>query len=703
MKSPLPALVLLLLTLRAACGQTYTFSTVAGATTQAGAVDGTAVNARFRTPYGVATDAAGNLYVSDHFNHAIRKISVDGVVTTLAGQPGTAGFANGTGAEARFNRPCQIALDRTGNVYVADFGNNRVRHITPAGVVTTFAGGGTNATTTGPAANALFGNPTGVAFDAEGNLYVSDWIACNVRKISTAGIISLLAGGIGAPGAVDGLGGAARFQGPESITVDPAGNVYVADFFNHTIRKVSPAGAVTTLAGLAGSAGLADGAGRDARFSNPRGIAVDAAGNVFVADSTRAAVRKISPAGVVTTLNGGSGTTDGIGREARFGSAHGVTVDATGVLYVTDGVNQTLRRGVPDSAPQISPRALTLAPGAQARFAVEATSAGQRFQWRKNRAEIAGATGSTFTLTNLQAGDSATYTAVLTDDAGAITSAPAILAVDSDAARLVNLSTRTRTGAGDQVLTLGFSIGGSGEKSLLIRGVGPALAAFGVGATLPDPRLEVFDGGASVATNDDWMIPATSAASLAGAFAQAGAFALPAASKDAALSRTFAAKSYTVQVSGTTGGASGVALAEIYDLDRANAGGRLVNLSARCELGTGENGLTAGFVIAGTGSLTMLIRAIGPTLANFGVGGVAPAPAVVIKAQGSATVLAVNTEWNSVLTPPATFAEVGAFALPVGSRDAAIIITLAAGGYTGEAQRGQTLHFALGQRRERDR
>jgi len=162
--------------------QTATVTTLAGSTT-AGSSDGTGTSASFNKPYGVAVDAAGNVYVGDRGNHLIRKITPAGVVTTLAGS-GTAGFTDGTGTAASFNNPCHLTVDANGNIYVADFGNNAIREITPAGVVTTVAGTGTIGSTNGAASSATFYNPTGIAVDASGNLYVADGSNQLIRKIT---------------------------------------------------------------------------------------------------------------------------------------------------------------------------------------------------------------------------------------------------------------------------------------------------------------------------------------------------------------------------------------------------------------------------------------------------------------------------------------------------------------------------------------
>ena len=323
-------------------------TTLAGTVGSAGDTDGTGAAAQFHYPRGLAVDAAGNVFVADTSNLTIRKISPAGVVTTLAGTAASLGSADGTGAAARFNYPRGLAVDAAGNVLVADTGNHTIRKISPAGVVTTLAGtAGSAGITDGTGAAARFNNPRGLAVDGAGNVLVADAPNHTIRKISPAGVVTTLAGTAGVQDSTDGTGAAARFSNPIGLTVDGAGNVLVADSANHTIRKISPAGVVTTLAGTAGSAGITDGTGAAARFNNPRGLAVDGAGNVLVADAPNHTIRKISPAGVVTTLAGTAGvqdSTDGTGAAARFNFPQGLAVDAAGNVLVADTSNHTIRK-----------------------------------------------------------------------------------------------------------------------------------------------------------------------------------------------------------------------------------------------------------------------------------------------------------------------------------------------------------------------
>ena len=302
-------------TIRKIITATGAVSTLAG-TGLAGSDDTAAgVAASFDSPSGVATDSTGNVYVTDSYNNTIRKISTStaGVVTvtTLAGSAlDPAGSANGTGTAASFSYPSGIATDSNGNVYVADQNNNIIRKITPAGVVSTWAG---TAMVTGSADGtvlvATFDSPGGVATDSSGNVYVADQNNSTIRKISTLGVVTTLAGTAGVIGSTDTTGGAPSFNNPTGVATDSAGNVYVADSGNHTIRKITPDGVVSTLAGSVGVAGSdnGDGVTTVASFNNPTGVATDSVGNVYVADQNNHTIRKITSAGVVSTVVGVAG------------------------------------------------------------------------------------------------------------------------------------------------------------------------------------------------------------------------------------------------------------------------------------------------------------------------------------------------------------------------------------------------------------
>lgn len=329
-------------------------TTLVGLAGTAGTNNGTGVAARFSYPSRIAVDGGGNIYVADTGNHAIRKTTPAGVVTTLAGLAGTSGTNNGTGGKARFYLPFGVAVDTGTNVYVADTYNHTIRKISPAGVVTTFAGladttGSTDATGTA----ARFNKPAGIASAGNGNLYVGDTYNHLIRKITSAGVVTTLAGSHSAAGSADGTGSTARFNYPAAITIGTNGYLYLADVGNHTIRKITPAGVVTTLAGLAGTSGANNGSGNAARFNFPQGAVADKAGNVYVADSSNNTIRKITPAGAVSTLAGSAGkagTNNGTGAAARFNNPCQLAVDGGGNVYVADVDNHAIRIVTPAGA-----------------------------------------------------------------------------------------------------------------------------------------------------------------------------------------------------------------------------------------------------------------------------------------------------------------------------------------------------------------
>ena len=369
---------------------------------------------------------------------------------------------------------------------------------------------------------------------------------------------------------------------------------------------------------------------------------------------------------VLTEFTGGSGS----GYTVRFAA----------------NFDEPLTLGNP-AAPAITrqPINVSATAGSSASFTVAAT--GQlplTYQWRKDGAPVAGATNPSLVLSGVQAAAAGTYSVVVTNSLGTAVSENArlILGNAADPGRLVNMSIRTSAGTGDATLIVGVGLGGartSGAKPVLLRAVGPTLAAFGVGGALTDTVMTVFQGSASVATNDDW----------AGGFnfGSVGAFDFATPVRDSALyNPALATGAYSIQISGK-GGATGVALAEIYDATPNSAftpaTPRLVNVSARTQVGTGDNILIAGFVIGGTTPVRVLVRAVGPTLGVFGVGGVLADPVLVISSGSS--LVARNDNWGGTPELVSAFSSVGAFALsPATSLDAAVIATLAPGSYTAQ-------------------
>ncbi len=320
-------------------------TTIAGIPGVQGSNDGR-VGTTFNAPSGIAVDASGNVYVADLGNHTIRKITAAGDVSTLAGLAGVTGKTDATGPNARFNYPRDLALSPSGDLFVADGYNNKIRRVTPGGVVTTFAGSGLRGNRDGPGASAQFDHPAGVSVDAAGNVYVVD-SSSTVRLVTPSAVVSTLAGSPYAPGSADGNGAAARFYLPSRLSADAAGVLAVAD--RGTIRIVSAAGDVTTLAGKAGKYPQPeDGLGEAAGFFAPTGIALDPGGDLLVAESSHT-IRRVTRAGQVTTLagSGNRGGADGTGSAASFAYPAGLAVDGLGNAYVADYGNHTIRRVTP--------------------------------------------------------------------------------------------------------------------------------------------------------------------------------------------------------------------------------------------------------------------------------------------------------------------------------------------------------------------
>ena len=316
-----------------------------------GMQDGSA--ARFADPFGVALDRAGNLYVSDAGdNNRIRKISPDGTVSTLAG--GAEGYADGSGAAASFHTPSGLALDAAGNLYVADTGNNAIRKVSPQGVVSTVAGGAGAGERDGVGAAARFNGPVGVAVDTAGNVLVADTYNDRIRRITPDGTVSTLAGG--APGHQDGPLAQALFDTPTGIAVDARGGVLVADSGNGAIRRLGADGVVTTLAG--GEA-----------LRRPVGLAVTADGYLYVGDMARGHIWQWAPGGELRGLTGvGVDIEIGDARTARLARPTGLALAPDGGLYVADSVGRTVMRLSPQPLAQAASPVAAAPPARPASF-----------------------------------------------------------------------------------------------------------------------------------------------------------------------------------------------------------------------------------------------------------------------------------------------------------------------------------------------
>ena len=832
----------LIISVVAARAQSLQVTTLAGSPYARGSADGTGSAAQFAYPQGVAVDAAGNIFVVDNQNSTIRKVTPAGVVTTFAGTAGIQGSADGTGPAATFLLPLGIAIDATGNLYVSDSGNNTIRKITPAGVVTTLAGkAGPAAYADGTGSSARFSAPWGVAVDSAGNVYVGDTNNQLIRMITPSGVVTTLAGTPGTVESADGSGPGSGFNFPAGVAVDSKGDVYVADQSNQAIRKVSPQGQISTLAGTATVFGSADGTGASARFRYPSAVAVDGSGNVYVADSGNYTVRLVSPNGVVTTLAGAVGSygiADGSGSAARFSNLQGITVDASGNVYVADSGNDTIRKGVASGAPSIGTPPLTQAVGVgnTVTFSVAASSATQlTYQWSFNGAPIAGAISSTYTTPPVTLAGQGLYTVAVTNSVGTTVSAASLtatfthdptygfsswtsttplptgtsyIAVAFDGTNfltvgldgtayyskdgtawtasasngppgqawgqlnsVVNIpgaNTLVAVGNGGAIVTYGTgTYSGSlqasgttniltgvayGNGSLVAVGYGGACVTSNSGAatwasqttgTTQNLNAVAYGNGIFVAVGLDGTVETSSdgtkwAAQKLGssddlygvAYGARGFVAVGTngglfTSPDGVLwlqqvsptntvlvhvgygDGTFVAigflgtiltsgdegVTWSSQSSGTGARLDGVVLGNdsfilvgtggVMEKSAATDPSRIINLSARSTVGTGGNILIAGFVLNGTGTKQVLLRGVGPTLAQFGVTQALAQPHLALISSAGAT-LAANSIWGGGPTLTDAFVQVGAFALPGGSDDAALLQPLGAGSYTAQ-------------------
>jgi sugar lactone lactonase YvrE len=358
MKS-LPYIILLLALCQPGVGDDR-IAPVSGVPGEAGHRDGAGGQSLFNDPLGMVRDAAGNLYVCDGRSHVVRKITAAGVVSTLAGEPGVPGAVDGVGRAARFRFPTDIALaGTTGILYVADSGNHCIRKITPDGKVTTLAGNlgdadditknyGTKAYKTVPAKidgkgkKARFNSPAGITWSPTGHLYVSDTGNQVIRRIDGQGKVVTIAGSPGLWGNADGSGKAARFFSPQGLCVGTDGNLFIADTLNHTIRRMTPAGVVTTYSGNSAEAGIVTGPRLAARYHEPTDIEPHPTGGFVICDSLSNSLFRSDASGEVSQL-AGSGTIDPPSSPDDLSGPTSALSDPQGNVYVADTFNQEVR------------------------------------------------------------------------------------------------------------------------------------------------------------------------------------------------------------------------------------------------------------------------------------------------------------------------------------------------------------------------
>lgn len=664
----------------------YTITTLAGNINGSGYVDAQGTNAAFNHPSGVAMDSSGNIYVADTDNYVVREVSPSGQVSTYAGS-GTLGEQDGTQTGAEFGPVYGIAIDGSGNLYVSDWvdasgSSGALRKILPGGQVETLVASGLD-------------QPRGLAVDSAGNIYVADSGDSTIRKVTPTGSVSLYAGTPGVSGFASGGPGVGQFGVPTSVAVGSNGVLYVADVANCVIYQVSTSGGISVYSGNPNNPGVQDGSVSSADYDHPAGIAIDGSGNLYVIDD-QTVVREITAGGNVSTLAGTPGifgSSDGTGANALFNFQNaigGIAATANGNLAIADTGNSTIRTGIPlPAAPptfQTQPQPESVPNGGTAILSVAANGSDLTYQWEFNdgysTVPIAGATSSSLTLQSVGANQEGTYSVVVTDPNGSTTSQGAKITVLTDA-RFVNISTLANVGTGSNILDAGFVLSGTGTKTMLVRGAGPALTGFGVSNVLANPVLTLYNAQqTSIASNTGWA----NNSQLSAAFTATGAFPYPANSADSALLQALSPGSYSAIVSGA-GNTTGNAIVEVYDDSLSDTSAQLINISSRA-LVTPAASLTAGFVISGSTPMTVLVRGVGPALSGFGVSNALSTTALTVTNTQSQTVVGTNSGWGGSASLSDMFQKVGAFSLPSGSMDSAVVVTLPPGSYSAQVTSG---------------
>jgi Immunoglobulin domain/NHL repeat len=708
---------------------TWTVTTLAGTAGASGYVDATGPAARFHQPVGIFIDGGGTVCVDDNqpfvnnvtpinsydtktsfssTTAVLREITPGGVVTTAptdtpANQVKVC-LAAGTYAQAPDGRQFAAQLE-------SSLGGNFT-------VILEY--------------NGIFPCPSATAILASSGAVTS--------AQTQAGLLNVLMNGSGYS---DGAGGSANETLAMGLAVDGSGNVFVADTGDHLIRKITrtltggvESWYVTTLGGVPLVSGSADGTGAAARFNNPIGVAVDAKGNLYISDATNNTIRMGIPDTGPVAGNGTASTT--LGRAVTFtlpvtdpfgdpvtcaitGTTGGAATLAgnqatftpsaagTGTVsytasdgYVTSGTGTvTISTVLPKPVITLQAVSQTVAGGRSVAFSAGAAGfPAPAYQWTLNGSTtIPGASVTTdaiLLISPATAADAGTLACTATNPAGtATTTATLAVVTDPNPGHLTNVSARGNVGSGSGILIGGFSIAGSGTKTVLVRGIGPGLnyAFAPFPGYVPDTQLGLFLGpnpattpGGAVIQNAAWGSPgypgAPDQATLAAAMSALGAYGLQAGSHDTALLVSLGGTAaYTAEVSGV-GAETGIGVVEVYDADSAAPAVRLDNLSARSFVGTGGNILFGGFVVGGNTAETVLIRAVGPSLAlaPFDLAGVLAQP--VLTLYSGNTPIYSNASWGGDPVLAAAEATVGAYALPSNSADSLLLVTLPPGGYS---------------------
>lgn len=689
---------------------------------------GPAVDATIDQPLDLFLDSSGDLYIAILANNVVRRISVaDGKINTVVGN-GAYGFSGDSGPalNATLKGVASVLIDGAHNLYVTDRENNRVRKVDGAGTISTFAGNGAGNFfgDGGPATSSGLNRPAAVAFDGNSNMYISDTLNHRIRKVTTAGIMSTIAGtGVVGFSGDNGPALNAMLDEPRGIAVDSNGNIYVSDYRNSRIRKIDKNGIISTYAGNGSCCGDNqrgdEGQAIDASIGGVNGIAVDLAGNLYIADQGYARIRKVDTSGIITSIAGngqfsysGDG---GLATNAAINNPYAVAVDSDGSVFISGPLAN------PSHVRKVDPQGIITRfagdDGQGCNLNTQTCLATQvtyetciNVAFDGHGSYFVGSEG--FSLVTRVAQDN-TVSALVHDDQGGAAGfsgdgGPAVkaflyhpggLATDpagdlyiadtvNDRIRKVwfhpptfqplNIATRMLVLTGEQVLIAGFIITGTEPKKVIIRGIAPSIG--GVGGTVSDPTLELHQGSTTIAANDNWKVRPDGTSQQA----EIEATTIPPSNDlESALVATLSPGAYTAVLAGKNN-ETGIGLVELYDLAQP-AKARLANISTRGFVDTGDNVMIGGFIVGGTQGIapaTVVARAIGPSLSAFGVQGALPDPTLELH-DGNGATLATNDNWKLRADGSSQQAEIEATTLPPSNDlESALVQSVPPGNYT---------------------
>ena len=645
-------------------------------------------------PFGPVFGTDGNLYDTAYISSAAFKVTV-GSSNTLVVYPGT-----GTSPHA------SLVLGSDGNFYgtteeSGTGGDGTVFKMTTGGQITRLA------SFPGPFVTPAIGAypDTALVEGSAGTFYGTTINGANgtgtIYRVTSAGTLTLFYTFTATTGTTISVN--SDGAGPNDLVYGSDGNLYGTTksggtYGYGTVYRITTAGAFATLYAFDGvQAGSPDTGLVQANDGNFYGT------SGYIGAGNEGVVFRMTPSGTLTVLAPLSGDIAGAskliqGRDGKFyGTSYAAGATNAGSVFVVDAGLPIIQNLAPSFT--LPPAAQAIATGRSVVFnAIAAGYPAPTYQWKRNGVAIAGATDAVFKIAGATSANAGTYTCTATNSTSSVTSASATLSVatTSTPGFLSNLSARAQIGTGNNILIGGYATGGTGTKQLLVRGVGPALAAFFGAGALATPQLTLLNGGSVIASNTNWAAAPTagpSAASDSPMVAASlnfmnnlGAFQYTAGSLDTAMVVTAPTANSTAQVSGV-GGATGIGLVEFYDADTTTSTCHLVNISARAQVGTGNSILIGGFAIGGSTAETLLIRAVGPGLndllpGSFPLSTVLTQPVLTIFQGGTA--IYSNTVWGGDATIAAAFAPVGAFALNSAHQDSVLLVTLAPGNYTAQ-------------------